>query len=100
MSQGIVDMFTTGGGNGLGCMVIEQLPVRLVKAIFKLIVNVIVHAMADEDERRLVGGHIGVDEKQLDHLRQMRRGETVDRCSSGGARRATECQDHALGSLS
>ncbi len=77
MSQGIVDMFTTGGGNGLGCMVIDQLPVRLVKDVFKLIVNVIVHAMADEEERRLVGGHIGVDEKQLDHLRQMRRGETV-----------------------
>jgi len=77
MSEGIVDMFTTGGGNGLGCMVIEQLPVRLAEAILKLVVNVIVHAMADEDERKLVGGHIGVNEKQLDHLRQMRKGETV-----------------------
>ncbi|MHA2142629.1 MAG: hypothetical protein ACXADD_14150 [Candidatus Thorarchaeota archaeon] len=43
----------------------------------KLIVNVISHAIGDEDERRIVAGHIGVDDKRIGHLQQMDVGETL-----------------------
>jgi hypothetical protein len=73
----ILDMLTTAGGNGLGVVLIEQLPGRLVDDAVKLVVNVIVHAIGDEEERKIVGGHIGVAEDRLDHIRQMRKGETL-----------------------
>jgi len=73
----ILDMLTTAGGNGLGVVLIEQLPGRLVDAAVKLVVNVIVHAIGDEEERKIVGGHIGVSEDRLDHIRQMKKGETL-----------------------
>jgi hypothetical protein len=73
----ILDMLTTAGGNGLGVVLIEQLPGRLVETAVKLVVNVIVHAIGDEEERKIVGGHIGVSEEQLDHIRQMKKGETL-----------------------
>ncbi|MFW9894004.1 MAG: hypothetical protein ACFFFO_17505 [Candidatus Thorarchaeota archaeon] len=75
----ILDMLTTAGGNGLGVVLIEQLPGRLVDDAVKLVVNVVVHAIGDEDERKIVGGHIGVNDDQLNHLLQMRKGETLIR---------------------
>ncbi|MFX0056533.1 MAG: hypothetical protein ACFFAD_16515, partial [Candidatus Hermodarchaeota archaeon] len=41
----MVDLFTTGGGNGLAAMAIEQLPGRIAPEIVKLIVNVIAHTI-------------------------------------------------------
>jgi hypothetical protein len=38
---------------------------------------VIAHAIGDADERRIVAGHVGVDEKRVEHLRQMKKGETI-----------------------
>jgi hypothetical protein len=73
----MVDMFTTCGGNGLGTLTVEQLPSRLAGEVVKLIVNVISHAVGDEADRRIVGSHIGVEEGRIDHLQQMRVGETV-----------------------
>jgi hypothetical protein len=73
----MVDMFTTCGGNGLGTMTIEQLPGRLAPEVVKLIVNVISHAIGDEDERKVVAGHIGVDDARIGHLQQMDVGETL-----------------------
>ncbi|MFQ5831271.1 MAG: ATP-binding protein [Candidatus Thorarchaeota archaeon] len=73
----MTDMFTTCGGNGLGTLTIEQLPSRLASEIVKLIVNVISHAVGDESDRRIVGSHIGVEEARIDHLQQMRVGETL-----------------------
>ena len=73
----IVDILTTGGGNGLGVLILEQLAGRLMTDVIKLVVNTISHALADDDERKLVGSHIGASEKQIDHLHQMKKGETV-----------------------
>ncbi len=73
----MVDMFTTCGENGLGTLTIEQLPGRLADEIVKLIVNVITHAIGDKPERKLVAGHIGVDEDRENHLQQMGNGETI-----------------------
>jgi hypothetical protein len=73
----MVDMFTTCGGNGLGTLTVEQLPGRLAPEVVKLIVNVITHAIGDEGERRIVAGHIGVDDKRIGHLQQMDVGETL-----------------------
>ncbi len=73
----MIDMFTTCGENGLGVLIIEQLPNRLEDEIVKLIVNVITHSIGNESERRIVAGHIGVDEKRIDHIQQMKKGETI-----------------------
>lgn len=73
----IVDILTTGGGNGLGVMILEQLAGRLMTDVIKLVVNTIVHALGDESERALVGGHIGIGADRYDHLHQMKKGETV-----------------------
>ncbi|MFQ5834194.1 MAG: ATP-binding protein [Candidatus Thorarchaeota archaeon] len=73
----MTDMFTTCGGNGLETLTIEQLPSRLADEIVKLIVNVISHAVGDESDRRIVASHIGVEEARIDHLQQMRVGETL-----------------------
>ncbi len=81
----IVDILTTGGGNGLGVLVLEQVAGRLMTDVIKLIVNTVAHALVDEPERILVGGHIGVDAKQIDHLHQMGKGETVVYIEGEGA---------------
>jgi hypothetical protein len=73
----ILDILTTGGGNGLGVMTIEQVPSRLVTDAIKLMVNTIVHALGDESERAFVAGHIGIGPDRYDHLQQMKKGETV-----------------------
>jgi len=73
----MIDLFTTCGGNGLGTLTIEQLPSRLADEIVKLIVNVITHAIGDESERRVIAGHIGLNDKKIDHLQQMKKGEVI-----------------------
>jgi hypothetical protein len=73
----IVEILTTGGGNGLGVMILEQVPRRLMEDVIKLVVNVIVHALGEESERFLIGGHIGVDAKRIEHVHQLGKGETL-----------------------
>ncbi|MFW9890184.1 MAG: hypothetical protein ACFFER_18525, partial [Candidatus Thorarchaeota archaeon] len=73
----MVDMFTTGGGNGLAAMAIEQLPGRIAPEIVKLIVNVIAHTISDGSERDLIADKMGVEEEKRGHLQQMDTGETL-----------------------
>jgi hypothetical protein len=86
----ILDILTTGGGNGLGVMILEQVPTRLVPEAIKLVVNTIVHALGDESERALVAGHIGIGPDRYDHLQQMRKGETVVYLEGEGAPRSVK----------
>jgi hypothetical protein len=86
----IVDILTTGGGNGLGVIVLEQVPSRLMVDVVKLIVNTVAHALGDESERVLVGGHIGVDAKRSDHLQQLGKGETVIYLEGDGSPRSVK----------
>ena len=73
----IVDMFTTGGGNGLASMAVEQLAGRIAPEIVKLIVNVIAHAISDGPERDLIADKLGLEEEKRGHLQQMDTGETL-----------------------
>jgi hypothetical protein len=86
----IVDILTTGGGNGLGVVILEQVPSRLMTDVVKLVVNTVSHALGDESERVLVGGHIGLDTKKTDHLQQMKKGETVIYLEGDGAPRSVK----------
>ncbi len=88
----IVEILTTGGGNGLGMLILEQIPSRLAPAVFKLIVNTIVHALGEESERLLVAGHIGIDEKQSEHLHQLGKGETLVFLEGEGTTRSVKIQ--------
>ncbi len=86
----IVEILTTGGGNGLGVMILEQFPSRLHPAVVKLIVNTIVHAMGEKVERLLIGGHIGIDEKRTEHIHQLGKGETIVFLEGEGAARSVK----------
>ncbi len=86
----IVEILTTGGGNGLGVMILEQFPGRLLPAVVKLIVNTVVHAMGEDAERGLVGGHIGVDDKRIEHIHQLDKGETIVFLEGEGAARSVK----------
>ena len=86
----IIDILTTGGGNGLGVMILEQVAGRLMTDAVKLVVNTIVHALGDESERALVGGHIGVGADKYDHLQQMKKGETVIYLEGDGSPRSVK----------
>lgn len=86
----IVDILTTGGGNGLGVIVLEQVPSRLMVDVVKLIVNTVAHSLGDESERVLVGGHIGVDAKKSEHLQQLGKGETVIYLEGDGSPRSVK----------
>ena len=86
----IVEILTTGGGNGLGVMILEQVPGRLMPDVIKLIVNTILHALGEESERYLIGGHIGVDEKRIEHAHQLGKGETIVFLEGEGAARSVK----------
>ena len=86
----IVEILTTGGGNGLAVMILEQFPGRLLPAVVKLIVNTVVHAMGEGDERGLIGGHIGVDDKRIEHVHQLGKGETIVFLEGEGAARSVK----------
>jgi hypothetical protein len=77
--EGVMDMLTTAGGNGLGIILIEQLPGRLYENAVKIIVNTISHAVAHTSERTLVAGHLGIKGDKADHLLGMRKGEVIVR---------------------
>jgi len=85
-----VEILTTGGGNGLGVMILEQFPGRLLPAVVKLIVNTVVHAMGEDAERGLIGGHIGVDDKRIEHIHQLGKGETIVFLEGEGAARSVK----------
>jgi hypothetical protein len=88
----IVEILTTGGGNGIGVLILEQVPGRLMDDVIKLAVNMIVHALGEESERLLVGGHIGVDAKRIEHVHQLGKGETLVFLEGEGTARSVKIQ--------
>ena len=77
--EGVMDMLTTAGGNGLGIILIEQLAGRLYENAVKIIVNTISHAIGHPSERTLVAGHLGIKDEKSDHLLGMQKGEVIVR---------------------
>lgn len=72
-----IGMLHALGGKGLGVILVDQSPSRLVPEAVSLPVNMIVHALTNDEDRRLVGGHARCDEEQTDHIGGMQVGETV-----------------------
>lgn len=74
----LVEMLRVLGGTGLGMILIEQLPSTLVEEAMKLPVNLIIHRLKEDRETtRTIGEHAGCTDKQIQHLRGMKRGEVV-----------------------
>ncbi len=72
-----IEMLRVLGGTGLGVILIDQSPSSLVPQAIKIPVNMVVHALAHEDDRRLVGKHSRCTESQIDHIGGMQVGEAV-----------------------
>jgi hypothetical protein len=72
-----IEMLSVLGGTGLGIVLIDQSPGTLVRRVIKIIVNLLVHALSDEDDRRIVGKHSRCTESQIEHIGGMQVGEAV-----------------------
>ena len=72
-----IEMLSVLGGTGLGVILIDQSPGTLVPRVIKTIVNQLVHALSDEDDRRIVGKHSRCTESQIEHIGGMQVGEAV-----------------------
>jgi hypothetical protein len=71
-----VEMLRVVGGTGLGVILIDQSPTSLVPEAVKLPVNLIIHALPDDDQR-LVGKHARCTDAQAEHIGGMPTGEAV-----------------------
>ncbi|MDF1541065.1 MAG: hypothetical protein P1Q69_19365, partial [Candidatus Thorarchaeota archaeon] len=69
---------------GLGVMILDHLPTKLVEEALKLPVNTIIHALKDDDEYNKVGRYARCDESQREHIGGMAKGETVVYLASKG----------------
>ena len=72
-----IEMVSVLGGTGLGVILVDQSPGTLVPRAIKTIVNQLVHALSDEDDRRIVGKHSRCTESQIEHIGGMQVGEAV-----------------------
>ena len=72
-----IEMLRVLGGTGLGVILIDQSPSSLVPQAIKIPVNMIIHALSHEDDRRLVGKHARCTEAQIEHIGGMQVGEAV-----------------------
>jgi len=72
-----IEMLSVLGGTGLGTVLIDQSPGTLVPRVIKIIVNLLIHALSDEDDRRIVGKHSRCTESQIEHIGGMQVGEAV-----------------------
>ncbi len=75
----IVEMLRTQRGNGLGLLLIDQLPGSMVPEAVKLPGNVIIHTLTDLEERLLVGRQALCTDAQINHIGGMGVGEAVIR---------------------
>jgi hypothetical protein len=73
----IVGMLREQRKNGLGIMLIDQLPSSMTEEAVKLPSSVIIHALTDPEERLLVGGQASCRPDQIAHLGSMAVGEAV-----------------------
>ncbi len=72
-----IEMLRVLGGTGLGVILIDQSPSSLVPQAVKIPVNMVIHALSHEDDRRLAGKHSRCTESQIDHIGGMQTGEAV-----------------------
>ncbi|MHA1662008.1 MAG: ATP-binding protein, partial [Candidatus Thorarchaeota archaeon] len=75
----IVEMLRIQRGNGLGLLLIDQLPGSMVPDAVKLPGNVIIHTLTDLEERLLVGRQALCTDAQIKHIGGMGIGEAVIR---------------------
>ncbi|TFF84812.1 ATP-binding protein [Candidatus Thorarchaeota archaeon] len=73
----IIGMLREQRKNGLGIMLIDQLPGSMAEEAVKLPSSVIIHTLTDPQERALVGGQASCTVDQMRHLGVMGVGEVV-----------------------
>jgi hypothetical protein len=72
-----IEMLRVLGGTGLGVILIDQSPTSLVPQAIKIPVNLLIHALSNEDDRILVGKHARSTLQQIEHIGGMQVGEAV-----------------------
>ena len=72
-----IQMLRVLGGTGLGVVLIDQSPTTLVPQAIKIPVNLLIHALSDDEDRKLVGRHSRCTDRQIDHIGGMKVGETI-----------------------
>lgn len=75
--RAFIQMLRALGGTGLGVILVDQSPTILVPEAIKIPVNMVVHALSDDEDRRLVGRHSRCTEAQIGHIGGMQVGEAV-----------------------
>ena len=71
-----IEMLRVVGGTGLGVILIDQSPTTLVPQAIKILVNLVIHALSDDDQS-LVGKHARCTDAQIGHIGGMPPGEAV-----------------------
>jgi hypothetical protein len=72
-----IQMIRVLGGPGLGVILTDQSPSELVSQAIKIPVNMIIHALPDEDDSTPAGKHARCTDSQIGHIGGMQVGETV-----------------------
>jgi len=72
-----IEMLRVVGGPGFGVVIADQSPTTLVPQALKIVVNLVIHALSDSEDRKLVGRHSRCTEAQMDHIGGMQVGEAV-----------------------
>ncbi|MHA2135738.1 MAG: ATP-binding protein [Candidatus Thorarchaeota archaeon] len=72
-----IQMIRLLGGPGLGVVLADQSPSELVSQAIKIPVNMIIHALPDEDDSTPVGKHTRCTDSQRGHIGGMQVGEAV-----------------------
>lgn len=62
---------------GLGVIVAEQIPSRIAPEVRKNVATFLVHTLIESEERRLIGGSIGLKEEELPSLAMLDQGEAL-----------------------
>ena len=71
-----IEMLRVVGGTGLGVILIDQSPTSLVPQAIKILVNLVIHTLPDDDQT-LVGKHARCTDAQIGHIGGMQPGEAV-----------------------
>lgn len=71
-----IEMLRVVGGTGLGVILIDQSPTTLIPQAIKILVNLVIHALSDDDQT-LVGKHARCTDAQIGHIGGMPPGEAV-----------------------
>ncbi|MCK4567893.1 MAG: ATP-binding protein, partial [Candidatus Thorarchaeota archaeon] len=72
-----IEMLRVVGGTGLGVIIADQSPTSLAPQVMKIVVNIIIHALPNDTDRKLVGSHTRCTDTQMDHIGGMGIGEAI-----------------------